>query len=47
MLRSFKPGWRWKEGNMVFRRAWELEEIAAGLTPTKKTELKFEMETAV
>ena len=37
MLKSIKLGWRWVEGSMVFRKAWECEEIAAGLTPTKKT----------
>ncbi len=37
MLRSIKADWRWEKGSMVFRKAWELEEIAAGLTPTQKT----------
>ena len=36
-LRSIKLGWRWVEGRMVFSKAWEHEETAAGLTPTKKT----------
>ena len=37
MLKSIKLGWRWVEGRMVFSKAWEHEETAAGLTPTKKT----------
>ena len=35
MLKSIKLGWRWVEGSMVFRKAWEREEIAAGLTPLR------------
>ena len=37
LVSAIKLGWRWVEGEMVFKKAWEREEIKEKLTPTGKT----------
>ena len=41
MLKRIKLGCRWVRGSMVYKRAWEQEEAAAGLTPTQKTAINL------
>ena len=36
-LATIRLGWRWVNGNLIYRRAWMLEEKELGLTYLKKT----------
>ena len=36
-LRAIRLGWRWLEGQLVYRRCWRMEEEENGMTPLSKT----------
>ena len=36
-LHAIRLGWRWVDGELLFRKEWRLEERAAGVTPLQKT----------
>ena len=37
LLRAIKLGWRWENGKIRYKEAWEKEEKEINMTPTQKT----------
>ena len=37
LLRAIKLGWRWENGKMMYKEAWEMEEKEMNMTPMQKT----------
>ena len=36
-LHAIRLGWRWVDGELLYRKEWRLEEMSAGMTPLQKT----------
>ena len=43
-LRAIRMGWRWIDGQLMYRKCWRMEEEGNGMTPlAKTTEIMKEM----
>ena len=36
-LRAIRLGWRWVDGNMVYKSSWRMEEMESGVNHLEKT----------
>ena len=36
-MKSLRPGWRWHGGHLCYTESWRLEDLAAGLSSTKRS----------